>query len=354
MYCRCGKVSEAQALFDALPHEDVDTWNILIGGYADHGLAEDALKSLDLMQAENVPLNAVTYVCVLKAISTVRNVGKGQEIHVIIVEEGFDKDLFVGNSLIDMYAKCGSLGEAQEVFDELLCRDIVSWNALIAGYIDHGFVEKGIECFAQLQTEKNIFPNAVTYVAILKACGNQRDMEKGYKFHSEIVQAGFEEESFVGTSLMRMYASLGCFLEVQEVFYDLPDRDVISWTALVAGCGPGEDTIKYLEQMQEDGVPPNVVTYVCSLKCCGGVGADRRIRHLLSDILKRGFEMDTSVAYNLVEAYVKYGSIAEARNIFNKLQIEDEEFWIATVAAYAELGINGSAPYVSDHSLIAA
>eukprot|EP00250_Pteridium_aquilinum_P019897 c24620_g2_i5 orf=1-246(+) len=81
-----------------------------------------------------------------------------------------------------MYAKCGAIEIAQEVFDELPAWDVASWNALIGGYAQHGFDEEALSCFERMQG-KGLSPDSVTFVCILKACGNIGAANKGEQIH---------------------------------------------------------------------------------------------------------------------------------------------------------------------------
>eukprot|EP00250_Pteridium_aquilinum_P018784 c24206_g3_i1 orf=1-414(+) len=137
MYAKCGLLSEARDFFDTLPVRGVVSWNALIAAYVEIGLYLEALKLFDYMQKEGVPPDAFTFSCALKACSSAGAIDKGRKLHEMISEGGFKTDSFVGNGLVGLYAKCGSLSEAQEVFDKLLNQDVVSWSALIAGYAEH-------------------------------------------------------------------------------------------------------------------------------------------------------------------------------------------------------------------------
>eukprot|EP00250_Pteridium_aquilinum_P000158 c10176_g1_i1 orf=1-411(-) len=137
MYAKCGLLLEAREVFDALPVQDIVSWNALLAGFLEQGLEEEVLRCLKQMSLEEVSLDAVTFVYGLKACGCLGAMDKGRLLHADIIKEGLEGDAFIGNILVDMYAKCNSLAEAQEVFDELPVRDVVSWTALIAGYAEH-------------------------------------------------------------------------------------------------------------------------------------------------------------------------------------------------------------------------
>eukprot|EP00250_Pteridium_aquilinum_P000096 c10113_g2_i1 orf=303-1217(+) len=149
MYAKCGALVKAQAVFDTVVVRDVVMWTALIGGYANHGHGEKALNLTDQMQREGIFPDAFTLLCSLKACGIAKSLVKGQELHSQIVLKGLEGEPTIGNTLVDMYAKCGSLIEAQEVFNILPVRSVVTWTALIAGYAQNECGDEALKCFEQ-------------------------------------------------------------------------------------------------------------------------------------------------------------------------------------------------------------
>eukprot|EP00250_Pteridium_aquilinum_P018820 c24213_g3_i1 orf=2-1585(-) len=307
MYAKCGSVLDAQNVFDQLQVRDTVAWTTLMSAYVDCDLSEEALNCLEQIQAEGVLPDAIMYVCSLKACGTLGALDRGQKIHEEIIEEGLETLSSVGNTLVDMYAKCGLLEEAKELFDELPRRDVVSWTALITGFAENGLGQNAVKLLEQMQSE-GMIPDGVMYVCGLKACCSIGSVQKGFELHREIVQEGFENERSVGNTLIDMYAKFGLLAEARAVFDQLPLRDVVSWTALIAGYaeqGLREEVQNCLRQMQLEGCSPNVPTYVCSLKACSHSEALSWGREMHAKFAKEGFETDTLMGGALVDMYAK-------------------------------------------------
>ena len=132
-----GLLLEAKETFFELPVRDIIAWTSLISGYAEHGLGEEALTYWDQMLVDGMAGNGVAYVCLLKACAVATTPLRGQNSHSEICKKGLETDPSVCINLIDMYVKCGCLEEAQNVFDCLQNRDVVAWNTLITGYVEH-------------------------------------------------------------------------------------------------------------------------------------------------------------------------------------------------------------------------
>ena len=170
MYAKCGAIAKARRVLETLPVRDIISWNALMTGYAQLGYANETLDCFVKMQREGLSPVGVTFTCILKACGSIRAIDRGKQIHDEIINRGLlDKNIVLGNALVDMYAKCGVLAKAQKVLEELPIRDKFSWNALIAGYAEEGHSNKVLECLEQMQRE-NLSPDDVTFLSILNAC----------------------------------------------------------------------------------------------------------------------------------------------------------------------------------------
>ncbi|KAH7315558.1 hypothetical protein KP509_21G054700 [Ceratopteris richardii] len=172
--------------------------------------------------------------------------------------------------MVDMYAKCGLLQDAHKTLKGLRVKDIVSWNALIAGYAEHGPAQEVLACLEQMELEK-ISLDAISFVYALKACGNAGAIDQGQELHAEIARRGLENDSHIGSTLIDMYAKCGLAMDAILVFNKLPVQDVVSWNAIIKGCGMnhnGKKAVEYFEDMQKQGLKPDAVTFTCLLSAC--------------------------------------------------------------------------------------
>ncbi|XP_024521987.1 pentatricopeptide repeat-containing protein At3g53360, mitochondrial-like [Selaginella moellendorffii] len=163
---------------------------------------------------------------------------EGKRLHSEAVKCGFLSDKVVANSLVDMYARCGSMVEARKVFDEMPSRDVVSWNSLLLGYVVNGESEVSLELFEEMQ-RKGCDPDARTFVAVFKACGNLTSekeeskaewLKRGSAFHLQASQCELDSHIFVANSLIDMYAKCGSLADARAVFDQMPLHDLVSWS----------------------------------------------------------------------------------------------------------------------------
>ncbi|KAI5084976.1 hypothetical protein GOP47_0001145 [Adiantum capillus-veneris] len=343
MYAQCGALSEAHHVLEKLPSRDVVTWNALIGGYAQNNQGQEALECYNQMQNEGIHTNAVTYVGILKACAAIGAVDKGKQVHNEISRQGLlEHDLVLGGALVDMYAKCGALPQAQSVLEKLPSRNVVCWNALIAGYAHEEQGQQAIECFDQMQHE-GIPPDVVTHVCILQACASVGAIDKGKQIHDEILKQGLLEHSIVlGGALVNMYAKCGALMQAQHVLENLPSRDIVSWSALIAGYaynGQCQQALACVDLMQREGIAPNAVTFVGILKACAIVGAIDKGKELHDEISRNGLlEHDLVLSGALVDMYVKCGALSQAQSVLEKLPVRNVVVWNALITGYAQEG----------------
>ncbi|KAJ7295918.1 hypothetical protein O6H91_Y155500 [Diphasiastrum complanatum] len=340
MYAKCRHIERARQVFNNMHEKNVVSWNSMIAGYAQQGLGTEALALYEQMKLEAVQPNSVTYVVLLKACASIAALEKGKELHWHIIKSGLESGVVVGSALVDMYAKCGHIERARQLFNNMHDRNVVSWNVMIAGYAEQGLGKEALTLYEQMKLE-GVQPDSVTYLVLLKACSRIVSLEQGRKLHLDIIRSGFESDVVVGNTLVDMYAKCGCIEDACKVFNKIEKRDVVSWNAMIAGYaqqGYGKEALPLYEQMKQEGVQPDYVTYVVLLKACASTGSLEQGRQLHSYIIRSGFESDVIVGSALVDMYAKCGSIVHARQAFDKMSERDVVSWNAMIAGYAQQG----------------
>ncbi|KAH7281714.1 hypothetical protein KP509_36G060000 [Ceratopteris richardii] len=238
MYAKCGMFGKAHVVLSELSNHDVVPWTALIAGYVQHDRGNDAFDFYQKMQQEGLLPNAVTFACLLKACGSLGTEDKGKEVHAEIARRGLlGKIVELGNSLVDMYAKCGAVAKAQEVFDKLILRNTASWNALITGYSCNGYGNKALNCFKQLKLE-GLCPDAVTFICILKACGSMGTAGKGQTYFDKMSSSYGIIPSFMHCScLVNLFCYWGRFGDAMTLLMKVPFSDHSAvWTTLLSSC----------------------------------------------------------------------------------------------------------------------
>ncbi|KAH7307547.1 hypothetical protein KP509_22G064700 [Ceratopteris richardii] len=348
LYAKCGDLFTAKQVFDELPERDVVTWTALISGYTRYGHDKQALELYQAMRCEGVSPTASTFTCIVNACGCIRAVKEGQETHSDILKMGYqDNNEVLTTALVDMYAKCGAFESAQQLFNELHTRDPVVWTALITGYTQHGHYEKAMECYKRMHVEGSS-PNTYTFSTVLHACSMSGSNQHGAEIHSIIVQEQYlKSDAVLGSALMELYLKCNALEKAQRVFDEIPARNVVTWTGLIAGYGShgyGEEALYCFDQMKREGILPNSMTFASALKACASIGAVAKGKTLHAEMVKIGvLSNDTVLENSLIDMYAKCGVLSKAEDIFKEIQVPNTVSYNALISGYHQHGLNRKA-----------
>ncbi|KAJ7552760.1 hypothetical protein O6H91_06G069600 [Diphasiastrum complanatum] len=293
------------------------------------------------MQKESLQPDTYTFVLVLKACSSLKALDEGREVHAKVIQCDSESNIFVGSSLIDMYARCGRMEDAFRVFKNMPTHDVVVWNSMIAGYVKTGQGYKALKFFQEMQKVK-LEPDALTFVALLNACASMATLEEGRHLHLQVVQKGLEANLFIGSALVDMYVKCGIIEDAYRVFCNLQVHDVVSWSSMITGYvryGQGEKALELFHQMQKEQVKPDSITFVSVLNACASTVALETGRHIHAQVLRKGLESDIFVGSSLIDMYAKCGSIEDACKVFNNMPFRNAVSWNAMILGFGMHGL---------------
>ena len=344
MYLHCGSLEEARHVFDHL-ERSVYSWNSMVAGYCQNGHVDKAFKFLRQMQLEGLSPDRTAFMNFFNACKHPDALEWGREVHGQATKAGLLSDVRVGNSVLNMYAKCGSIQEARKVFDKMERRTVVSWTMMIGAYADSGNSQAAFGMFQEMQQD-GVEPNHITYMSILNAFSTPASLEWAKAVHAHIISAGYESNTVVGTALVKIYAKCGSFKACRQVFEKLVNRDLIAWNTMIGGLAEGgawEEASEVYHQMRREGIVPNKVTYVSILNACVNSAALHFGKEIHSRVMKAGFVSDVSVANALISMYSRCGSIKDARLVFDKMVRRDVISWTAMIGGLAKSGLGSEA-----------
>ncbi|XP_027154188.1 pentatricopeptide repeat-containing protein At4g14850 [Coffea eugenioides] len=282
MYYKAGLNDDACKMFDKMPHRNIAMWNAYICNAVVNGKPKDAvIKFVELLYVgveglrEDGP-NSITFCAVLNACADSLNLKLGQQLHGYVIRYGCEGDVAVSNGLIDFYGKCKEVKFSEMVFDGMMDRNVVSWCSMVAVYEQNYMGEKACETFVEAR-RGNFEPTDFLLSSVLSACAGLADLEFGRAVHGIAVKACIERDVFVGSALVDMYGKCGSVDDCEQAFYEMPDRNLITWNALIGGYahqGRADMALELFEEMTSGSsvVMPNYVTFVCVLTACSRGG----------------------------------------------------------------------------------
>ncbi|XP_074379217.1 pentatricopeptide repeat-containing protein At5g42450, mitochondrial-like [Apium graveolens] len=236
-YIDKSRFDDARTIFRAMPERNVVSWNAMISGYSQKGHNEEAVNLfIEMLREDSVP-DQCTFPCVIVAAANIAAIGMGRSFHACAIKYVGTIGLFIANSLISFYAKCGSMDDSVLVFNELSGKNVVSWNALICGFAQNGRGKEATEIYNKMQS-LGLKPNSVTLLGILLACNHAGLVEEGYFYFN---QARLKDPDMLKpehySCMVDLLSRSGRFGEAEKFIRDLPfDPGIGFWKALLGGC----------------------------------------------------------------------------------------------------------------------
>ncbi|KAH6782418.1 Pentatricopeptide repeat superfamily protein [Perilla frutescens var. hirtella] len=344
-YARCDDLDSSFEVFDRMQNRDLVAWTTMITACSQHRRGHEALALLSQMLSEGLDPNEFTICSVLNVCGEEKELRFGEQLHAIIIKKAYDVDVYVGTALVDLYAKCGIIEKSRTIFDRMKRKNAITWNSMIAGYARNNLGDGAIGLFRMMKRLR-VSSNNSTMVSILKACGLLRALSPGKEAHAQIFKNFEPSNIFVGSTLVWLYCKCGDYASASKVLQNLPDKDVVSWTAMISGCarlGHEQEALEYLKEMLGEGVEPNPFTYSSALKACAKLESVREGKLIHSSINKTPSLSNVFVGSALVQMYSKCGLLSDAAQVFDSMPERNLVSWKAMIVAYAKNGRCGEA-----------
>ncbi|TQE02999.1 hypothetical protein C1H46_011363 [Malus baccata] len=368
MYVGAGDLREARRIFDEMPERNEVSWSAMIARYSQSGHPEKALKLfLQMIQSGFIP-NRSCLASILSTLATLEALRVGMNIHAHVVKIGFEKDVFISSSLIDLYCKCGETKDGRTAFDSIPEKNVVSWNSMVAGYCLNGQMEEAKELFDSIPAPNNISwntmvggylenkqfdkvfevfnemllcgetPNISTFSSVLSGCASIASFEKGKNLHGKAIKHGVQYDVFVGTALADMYAKSGDIESSKSVFDRMPEKNEISWTVMIQGLaenGFAAESLFLFEEMKRTStVAPNELMLSSVLFACSHTGLiDEGLRYFNSMEAVYGTKPKGRHYTCVVDMLSRSGRLVEAEELLKSMPFQPESnAWAALLS----------------------
>ncbi|XP_043691434.1 pentatricopeptide repeat-containing protein At2g36730-like isoform X1 [Telopea speciosissima] len=217
---------------------------------------------------------------------------------------------------------------------------LFAWNVIIREYSKSPYPIEAVKLFSELR-RLGIRSDNFTFPFVLKACGRCSMLREGETVHSLIFKAGFTVDKYVRNTLLRMYAACNEIGLSMRVFDEMTERDVVSWSSMIAGCVACNSSLKALrvfQQMKMANVEPNSVTLVSLLSVCTCLGNVSTGKSIHSHIVVNNIGLDVALGTALLEMYSKCGYIERALLVFRYMNEKNLQSWTVMITALADHG----------------
>ncbi|XP_057427252.1 putative pentatricopeptide repeat-containing protein At3g11460, mitochondrial [Lotus japonicus] len=342
MYSKCSLPFLARRVFDET-HNLPISYNAMISGYSLNSMFADAVSLFRRMRREDgsstvkFNFNSVTMLGLVSGCNLPNHLPTGTCLHGCAVTFGLDADLAVMNSFLTMYVKCGEVELARQLFDEMLVRDLISWNAMVSGYAQNGHAARVLELYHEMKLRR-MSPDPVTLLAVLSSCANLGAQVVGVEVERKIEQCGFGSNPFLTNALINMYARCGNLARARAVFDGMVDKSVVSWTAIIGGYGihgEGEIAVELFDEMVRSGVRPDRTVFVTVLSACSHAGLTDKGLHYFDEMERKyGLQPGPEHYSCLVDLLGRAGRLKEAMDLIKSMKVKpDGAVWGALLGA---------------------
>nr|KYP50757.1 Pentatricopeptide repeat-containing protein At2g39620 family [Cajanus cajan] len=327
----------ARQIFDQMWGKDDVSWATMMAGYVHHSCFFEVLQLLDEMKQHHVKMNKVSVVNSLLAAAEMRDLEKGKEVHDYALQLGIMSDIVVATPIVSMYAKCGELKKARELFLSLEGRDLISWSSVLLALVQAGYPGEALFMSQEMQHD-GFEPDTTILTSLVSACAQISNTRLGKIVHCYAIKADMESYISVATTLVSMYTRCELFMNAMTLFNRMHYKDVVAWNTLINGftkCGDPRFALEMFHRLQLSGIQPDSGTMVSLVSACALLDDLDLGSCFHGNIKKSGFETDTHVKVALIDMYAKCGSLCSAESLFHLTKhVKNEVPWNAMIAGY--------------------
>lgn len=316
LYCKCRDVKMARKTLEQTSLADTVIYTGMISGYVLNGLNMEAVETFRKLMDEGIHPNSLTLASLLPACTSLASLRLGKEVHGFAFKNGIESRCYVGSAILDMYAKCGRLYLAHNVFINLSQKDAVCWNSMITGYSQNGKPEEAIHLFRQMGMAEGIKYDSVSVTSTLSACASVPALYHGKEIHGYMIKHPCCSDVFGKSTLIDMYAKCGNLKLARCVFDQMEERNEVSWNSVIAAYGMHgllNECLSFFRRMLENYHQPDHVTFLAIISACGHAGEiDQGIRYFYSMQEKYGIMPRMEHYACMVDLFGRAGRLKEA------------------------------------------
>lgn len=340
MYAKTGSMEYAEKVFDQMSQRDLVSWNALVCGYLTNGYCPEAFEAFREMLAVGLMPSASTLVSVLPVCMIVGELSSGRSLHGFAIKCGVLDDEVMTPTLISMYGCFSDLNSARKLFEMMLEKHVVAWNAMISAYAKVG--ESGEACGVfQLMHRSDTKPNLVTLVSVLPSCCNLANACYGESVHAIGIKFGLTYNVGVVSALVSMYAKLGELDAARYLFNSVSEKSLLLWNSMISGYlldGLWHKSLDIFIDMIARGVMPDAISMISVISACS-ISQDLRSGDSThAYIIRNGFDSDVNVMNGLLSMYSACHRLDASLNLFHKMKARNVLSWNVLISGLGKIG----------------
>ncbi|CAB4287431.1 unnamed protein product [Prunus armeniaca] len=339
-YARTGCMEMAHALIDRIPQPDLVPWNALIAGYSSNGFNWEAFDVFREIIFMDLKPNLRTLASIIPVCTRLGCIHTGKSLHCFAVKSGYLFNDFLVPALISMYAGDEDLCGARNLFDSVMEKNVVVWNAMISAYTQR---QKAMSAFKMFRCMLRVGtqPNLITFVSIIPSCENSSSLAFGESFHAGVIKHGSENQLPILTALVSMYAKLGNINSSRYLFEQTPSKNLLMWNSMISGYvynGLWDLSLDVFRKMQFSGFDSDAVSVVSILSACSKLEADLPGRSAHAFSIRKGSHSNLNLSNALLAFYSGCHHLSYAVTLFHKMPIRNAITWNTLISSCVHRG----------------
>ncbi|KAF8028263.1 hypothetical protein BT93_E1002 [Corymbia citriodora subsp. variegata] len=333
-----GSMAYACSIFHQICEPGTFEFNTMIKGHVKDMNYEEALLVYAAMLERGIEPDNFTFPALLKACALLRALDEGMQIHGQIVKLGLHDDLYVQNSLINLYGKCKKIELSYAVFKNMDQKSVSSWSAIIVANASLGLWNECLMLFGDMNNEGFWRPEESILVNVVCACTHLGALHLGRCVHGSLLRSISSLNVIVQTSLINMYAKCGAIQEAVSLFKKMPDKNQLSYSAAISGLamhGRGREALELFSEMLREGLKPDAVIYVGVLSACSQCGlVDEGLQFF--EQMKSEYEVEPTIQHYgcMVDLLSRAGLLSEAYDLIKNMPMKPNDVvWRSLLSA---------------------
>ncbi|KAK9055286.1 hypothetical protein SSX86_026368 [Deinandra increscens subsp. villosa] len=380
------QVGYAKLLFKEVSEPNIYLYNALIRTHTRRHLNLFTVYLYKQMLKKAIFPDNFTYPFVIRSCGGLSGLHLSKQVHGHVFKFGVQSNTVIESSLLDMYVKCDGIDDGHKVFDEMIQRDVISWNGLLYGYIKLGQMKRARQLFDEMpeksvvswtamvsgytrngsntdalqmfhmMQQAGVKPDWISLLSVLPVCTQLGALELGKWIHFYAEKNGFLQKTSLCNALIEMYAKSGNINQAWQVFDNMLEKDVISWSTMVCGLashGKAREAIRLFKEMQKTTTKPNEITFVGLLSACAHAGfLEDGLRYFNS--MTTDYNLDPGIEHYgcLVDLLGRTGCLVQALELIKTLPMKpDSAIWGSLLSSCRMKGNAAMAVIAMEHLL---
>ncbi|KAK4751324.1 hypothetical protein SAY87_004806 [Trapa incisa] len=340
MYIRCGGLKMASRVFRPKKVRTVGSWNALITGYLQIGQPVEALQHFICMICEKVVPDLISLANALLACADLVCMKEGKSIHGYIFRAGMELDTVASTALLGLYCKCGGLGQARQIYNQIDNKDVITHNVMMGGYVRDGLAREAIEMYSHMiRTGQR--PNSASLLTVLSALSDHKDVKTCLPLHGRLIRSNLESNTEIANHLISTYARCSFLHYARRVFNRIARVDLVSLTSMMTGyvlAGHADEAVSLLKDMQQEILEHDSVALTTVLQAFSQLGCLSSVKEVHCRLYRSRGEADLPFVNSLITTYAKCGRADLAGLLFHSTSSQCLTTWNAMIAAHGMHG----------------